>query len=222
MIEHLITFVESLIVAYGPPGVFAATIIEEIIAPIPSALIPVAAGFFLIPASADTLTLILSSVWIVGLPVGTGIALGASAIYFVAYKGGKPLIDRYGKWIGLRWHSIERQRQRMSGSVNDEVALVVLRLLPVVPGVAVSGLYGVIRYSSFKFILITFVVGVVRAAILGILGWKAGELYAEYFETIERFESSILSLVVFLTVVALAAYFFARKYRITDLDRSVS
>ena len=44
MIESSITYIQEIIATYGAWGVFVATLIEEVVAPIPSALVPLAAG----------------------------------------------------------------------------------------------------------------------------------------------------------------------------------
>ncbi|MCH7730796.1 hypothetical protein IID21_04775 [Patescibacteria group bacterium] len=49
MIEKLTSLIQPIVVEYGAVGVFLATLLEEIIAPIPSPLVPLTAGFFLLP-----------------------------------------------------------------------------------------------------------------------------------------------------------------------------
>jgi hypothetical protein len=51
MLEKLIQITQSIVSAGGPAGVFAAAILEEILFLIPSPIVPMAAGFFLLTSS---------------------------------------------------------------------------------------------------------------------------------------------------------------------------
>ena len=210
MIQQAIIYIESLISVYGVWGVVIATFIEEIIAPIPSALVPIAAGFFLVPSDALLAEAMVRVLFMVALPIAIGVSVGSMIVYGIAYTGGKPVIDRFGSWFGLKWESIERMQRYFSGGRKDEVMLVLLRLLPIIPGVGISGCAGVIRYPFGTFVIATFIGVYIRSILLGLLGWQAGELYQEYFETIDRIEGQLL--IAFLVVLAAgAAWYFIRR-----------
>ena len=210
MIQQAVIYIESLISQYGVWGVVIATFIEEIIAPIPSALVPIAAGFFLIPPEAQFAEAILRALFTIALPIAIGVTIGSMIVYSIAYKGGKPIIDRFGGWFGLKWESIERMQRYFSGGRKDEVMLVLLRLVPILPGVGISGFAGVIRYPFITFVIATFIGVYIRSVLLGLLGWQAGELYREYFEIIDHIEGQLL--IVFLLVLAAGGvWYFIRK-----------
>lgn len=212
MIQQAVTYIETIIRSYGAWGVFVATFIEEAVAPIPSALVPTVAGFFLVPADSAFPDALMQAVLLIGLPVAIGVTIGSALIYALAYYGGKPLIDRFGGWIGLHWEEIEAMQKRFTGSRSDELVLFVFRVIPIIPGVGLSGFCGVIRYPFAPFAAVTFAGAFVRSVVLGLLGWQAGELYHEYFEAIERIEGRLLTGV--LVIVALAAvYYFWNKLR---------
>lgn len=217
MIQQAIVYIESIISAYGVWGVLAATFIEEVIAPIPSALVPVAAGFFLIAPDALLPEAIMRALFVVALPIAFGVTLGASIVYGIAYTGGKPAIDRFGRWIGLNWESIERMQKRFTGGRSDELMLAGLRLLPVIPGVVLSGFCGAIRYPFVPFVSITFVSIYVRGAVLALLGWQAGEFYQEYFEVIDRIEGHLL--LAFLAVAAVGCVVYIVRRRRAPRDQ---
>lgn len=192
MIEQLVAYIQSLIAAYGPWGVLLATIIEEIIAPVPSAIVPLAAGFFLLPGDMAFIEVVARIIFVIALPVTVGISMGSVAVYALGYFGGKPIIERSKKITGISWVDVEKIEARISGGRTDELTLFVLRLIPIVPGVAISGFCGLVRYSFKKFLIITCVGAFIRALALGIVGWRVGELYTRYATVISGFEKQIL------------------------------
>ena len=139
MIESLISYIQSIIAQHGAWGVFAATIIEEIISPIPSPIVSLAAGFFLLAPDASLGATILKSALVIALPVSVGIGLGSSLVYAIGYFGGKPVIEKNKKWLGLDWQDIEKVEKKLIKGRGDEITIFILRVLPFVPGVAISG-----------------------------------------------------------------------------------
>jgi len=55
MFEGIILYLESLLAIYGPLGVFIASIVEEVIAPIPSTLVIMGTSFVVLKGSAISL-----------------------------------------------------------------------------------------------------------------------------------------------------------------------
>lgn len=87
--EVIIDFISTL----GYPGIFLLMTVEGIITPIPSELIVPFAGYL---AAEGEMSLPL--VIIVG---AAGAAVGNSVAYFIGYRVGRPLIQRYGRYIRL-------------------------------------------------------------------------------------------------------------------------
>ncbi len=206
MIETAVTFMQSIIAQYGAWGVFGATMLEEIIAPIPSPIVPLAAGFFLLPLSSSLTLAVMKAITLIALPVSLGVSLGSSIMYAIGYFGGKPFVEQTRRWSGIDWHDVERTEARLTSGRGDEITLFVLRLLPIIPGVAISGLSGIIRYPYKKFIAITAVGSFLRAFALGLIGWQAGELYVTYASTIAHFEKIGLAVVLLVLICAASAY----------------
>lgn len=213
MIENGILYIQSIIATYGAWGVFIATLIEEIISPIPSALVPLAGGFFLLPQGASVPVAILGSIGLIAIPVALGICIGSAAVYALGYYGGRPFIERNQKWLGVSWTDIERIERRVVRGRRDEVTLVLLRLVPIIPGVALSGFCGVVRYSFSRFMITTFVGSGARAIALGLIGWQAGEFYIKYLDIVGRFEKQIFFVLAGVVVVLGIWYFFWVKKR---------
>lgn len=210
MIETLIAYIQSIISAYGAWGVFLATVIEEVVAPIPSPLVSLAAGFFLLPATTSFAEVAFRAAVVIALPVSIGISLGSAGVYALGFFGGKPAIERSKRWTGISWQDIEQTEARLTRGSRDEITLFMLRIVPIVPGVAISGFCGVVRYPFKKFLILTSVGAFVRAFVLGMVGWQVGELYVTYADMVSQFESYILVGTVSLLLLSLAGYYSAK------------
>lgn len=207
MIEELILQIQSVVVQHGALGVFLATLLEEIIAPIPSPLVPMMAGFFLLPVYGTFLEVAWQGALIIAFPVVLGITLGSLAVYSLGYFGGKPVIDKSKKWLGLSWKDVEKIENRLVRGYGDEVVLFVLRLIPIVPGVAISGFCGIVRYPLKNFLVVTFFGAFARALALSMIGWYVGEMYVTYVDAISLIEKYAL-----IVVIIFAVLFFSRLY----------
>ncbi len=204
MLENIIQFIHVVIAQHGAWGVFVATLLEEVIAPIPSPIVSLAGGFFLIAPNSSLLEACVEAALTIGLPVALGISMGSSLVYGICFFGGKSMIERYGKLLGLSWADVEKAEERLVRGNWDEVILLLARVLPILPGVAVSALCGIIRYRFVSFLSITFVGAFIRAFFLGIIGWKVGELYESYADTfaiLEKYGSYVLIILAFLFLI---------------------
>ncbi len=201
MISALIQQLELVVGKYGAIGVFLAALLEEIIAPIPSTLVAMFAGFFLVPAEYTWLQATTVAFFKVAIPMGIGITLGSLFFYAVAYFGGKPIIMRYGKWFGLSWGLIEKTEEKFIKGYTDEIILLSLRSLPFVPSVAISAFCGLVRYPIKTFIIFSFIGSVIRSVIMAIIGWQVHDAYISYAEIISRIETFVfIAIVITLTV----------------------
>jgi len=212
MINDLITYITPFIQHYGAWSVFVISIIEEIIAPIPSSFALLAAGFFLLPAYDSFSSVLFQSIFKVVIPGGLGLAIGSLFVYAIVYLEGEPIIRKYGKWFGVNWSDVEKIDNKMKKGKAEEWILFVLRAVPVVPNIAVSAMCGLIKYPIKKYFIITFFGSALRAFLMGLLGWSLGEAYVIYASQIEEFGAYVLY--GFLGICLLwVGYFFIKKLR---------
>ncbi len=205
MITALIHQLEVVVREYGAIGVFLAALSEEIIAPIPSSLVAMFAGFLLVPAEYTWLQALPAAFFKVALPMGVGITIGSLFFYAVAYFGGKPIILRYGKWFGLRWSLIEKTEAKFIKGRTDEIILLSLRSLPFVPSVAISAFCGLVHYPIKTFIVVSFIGSSIRSMIMVMTGWYVRGTYGAYAGIVSQVETFIfialfIVLIVFLLV----------------------
>ena len=210
MTHRFIELIEQFILPLGAPGVFFASILEEIIAVIPSPIVQMGAGFLFLGGQEVSSASVLSLIIQVSIPASLGVTLGSLVIYGAAYYIGKPAVDRFGKYFFLRWDDIEQAQKIFDKGWGDEVVIFIARALPIIPSVAIAGLCGLLRIDIKKYIIFTFLGTMVRATFLGFVGWQAGSLYTQYSVYIDTLERAGLIVIA----VGVAVFFlYQRKYK---------
>ncbi|RJQ24027.1 hypothetical protein C4565_10350 [Candidatus Parcubacteria bacterium] len=210
MLTDLIAYITPFIQHHGAWGVFVISVIEEVIAPIPSSFALLAAGFFLLPSYDSFSSVLFQSIFKVVIPGGLGLAVGSMFIYAIVYLEGEPIIKKYGKWFGIHWSDVEKINNKMKQGKADEWILFGLRALPIVPNIAVSAMCGLIKYPAKRYFVITFFGSALRAFLMGILGWSLGEAYVIYAGQIEEFGAYVFYACIAIFVLWIT-YFFIKK-----------
>ena len=186
-IKDIFQYLQNL----GGYGVFLGVIIETIITPIPSSLVPMAAGFILIPAQTSperALTLCFINIASFGALAAT---LGSVFAYSIGYFGGRTVIIRFSKYTGITWEDIEKAKTKMEDR-RGHITLVISRIIPIIPLAPVSATAGIIRYNAIPFLALTFIGCLPRYFMLGILGWMLGESLWILSNSIEIIENTVL------------------------------
>lgn len=199
--RQLIEFIRATYELMGWPGVAALMAVESASIPLPSELIMPLAGWMLIKAQG----LDASYVWIAGFWGALGCTIGSAAAYAVGYWGGRPLAERYGRYVLVTRRDLDRA-QTWFEKYGSWVAFF-SRLLPVVR-TFVSMPAGIARMSFWRFLLFTF---------LGSYPWSLGLAYGGYLlgEHWENLRSVMrpFDIPIILAVVALNVFFLWRRLR---------
>ncbi len=206
MIEHFISLLQTHVLPLGAFGVFLASIIEEVAAPIPSALIMTMAGFLLVsgPISVSS---VIALIFKVAIPAALGVTIGSYLVFYIAKFGGQTIIDKFGKYVGLYYRDVENFKLKMSGTNKDELIIGLARVLPVFPSVVVSAFCGIIGMNPLKYFIISVIGIFFRGIILGAIGWQVGNIYSKYAGLISSIEN-----VVLLSTIAAVLIFIVIKY----------
>jgi membrane protein DedA with SNARE-associated domain len=151
---------------------------------------------------------------VVGLLGTVGNLVGSWLAYWVGRRGGRPLIDRWGRYILLRPHEIDRAEVWFER--HGHQAVFVSRLLPVIR-TFISLPAGVAEMPLGKFTLYTFA---------GCLPWTfalAGVGYAlgSKWTTVEKYFRPI-AIVVAVVIVAVIAWWFVKRVRERRRDQAES
>jgi membrane protein DedA with SNARE-associated domain len=157
-----------------------------------------AAGFLLtqgLPVHLQMLV-ILVDVMVVGAFAST---LGAFFSYGIAYFGGYPLIEHYGKYLGTSLEEVRYLRARLEKSSRDEIVLFTTRAVPIIPLSVVSVAAGAIRMGVKKFAIVTFLGTLPRYLVLGLAGWIVGETFSTIGHMVDYLENlTLVLLIVFI------------------------
>ena len=181
------------IAKYGYAAIFLLMVLESACVPIPSEVTMLFAGALVsAPFLAPEHQLDLVAVALVG--AGANL-VGSWLAYWAGYAGGRPLVDRWGRYLLLRPHEIDRAHAWFDRYGQEAVFFG--RLLPVVR-TFISLPAGVARMNVWKFSLYTVLGCLPWTFGLAFLGYKLGERWDE----VERFLRPVSWLVAALVVIA--------------------
>lgn len=204
---EILNWIMESIRSYGALSVFIGVIIESVIVPIPSPLIIMGAGFLLISPDLSLFQALPPIILQIVLPGAVASTLGAYIGYAIGYLGGKPLVDRWERFLGFNWNDVESLERRFQrGQVNTTIFF--LRALPIFPLSVISAAAGLLRLPIRQFSLWTFYGTIPRCLFLGYLGWGLGDTYQSIAKGIDKAEgvvSAILILSIFAVIVWLRA-----------------
>lgn len=172
--ELLITTLQHWIQFAGGLGVFAASIVEEVISLIPSSAVQMGAGIFIMGGVPISLFAIGKLLIEIALPAALGVTLGSLPYVWLARKYGLLMIDKWGKWIGVSVHDIRNLEEKLAKTAWDDIAFVAMRAFPVIPSVALAVYGGIIEMSWWRYILLSFIGVFIRATGLATIGWLFG------------------------------------------------
>lgn len=177
MFREITSLLIQAITQNGATSVFWAAIIEQVISPIPSVLIPMSAGVLLISRELPLIPLLIQVAKKISFPYAIGATIGSSVLYLASYFGGRILIERFGKFFGLSVENVDRFRSKFTRGFKDELIIFFLVILPVTPISLVAASCGVIGISALEFYPLMLVGTFIRSLFLGWLGSQAGETY---------------------------------------------
>jgi membrane protein DedA with SNARE-associated domain len=166
-------FLQSLYGAVGYIGVMVAMMIESAMIPLPSELILPLAGFMVSdPSQIEPLTGQPWGFWIAVAVATLGNTLGSLIAYAIGAWGGRPFLERYGKYMLIREHELE-VADRFFVKYGAPTVFIG-RLLPIVR-TFISFPAGVTRIKFWRFLAFTFVGSFIWCALLSLGGYYLGE-----------------------------------------------
>ncbi|MCC6290829.1 VTT domain-containing protein [Candidatus Nomurabacteria bacterium] len=206
MILSFVNMVTVTVLSFGVAGVFLAGVLEEVVVPIPSALTMMAAGFFFLggqPLVESTLIVLFVRV---AIPLALGLTVGSLFTYWLAWRFGRPVVERFGHYVGISWTDIEGLEKRLEKNRSQSVTIFSLRVFPLLPSVVINIFCGLTRLPFWRYCSITFSGVVIRSYILALVGWQLGSVYHHYARYFEKIEFIGLIIVVFFLV-----FFYIRR-----------
>jgi membrane protein DedA with SNARE-associated domain len=153
----------------------------------------------------------------VGLLGTAGNLVGSWLAYWAGYAGGRPLVDRFGRYLLVLPNEVDRAHDWFER--HGELAVFVSRLLPVIR-TFISLPAGVARMPFWRFTLYTILGCLPWTFALAWLGYTLGENWTKVEAVLQPVAWAIA-----VVVVAVAYGWVARRYRkvraaYAELDRA--
>jgi membrane protein DedA with SNARE-associated domain len=190
----LVHFVTQVIGSLGYSGIAALMAIESACIPLPSEIIMPFAGYLVYTGR-------FSLFW-AATAGAIGCNLGSVVAYWIGAAGGRPLVERYGRWVLMSHHDLDRMTHFFQK--YGTITVLIGRLLPVVR-TFIAFPAGVARMPQLRFHIYTFIGSWPWCFGLAYAGMKLGEKW----HTDPRFEEWFhrFHLVVELALVAAIVWF---------------
>ncbi len=157
ILAPVIEFMERLVVDYGYAAIFVLMLAESACIPFPSEVTMLVGGWYAADGKLDFF-------WVGALGVA-GNMVGSWVAYGVGRTTGRGLLDRYGKYVLIRSHDIDKAE--VWWDRHGEAATFFSRLLPVIR-TFISLPAGIARMPFGKFSVYT---------LLGVIPWTYGLTY---------------------------------------------
>ncbi len=203
------TFITTVITNYGYLAIFILMLLESACIPVPSELTMIFGGAAVsVPFLTPDQQLNLVAVALVGT---AGNLVGSWLAYAVGYRGGRPLIDRWGRYLLLRPHEIDRAHDWFEH--RGEWAVFGARLLPVIR-TFISLPAGVARMSFWKFTILTIIGCLPWCFVLTYAGYKVGEHWDTLVAALQPFSWLIL-----IASLALIGWWIVNRLRTRDREQ---
>ncbi|MBU4210874.1 VTT domain-containing protein [Patescibacteria group bacterium] len=196
--QQILNSILELIKTNGLFAMFLGGFVEQIIVPIPSPIITMAGGAFLISLNLPIFETIFQIFSKVSLPYTIGATIGTSLVYFLAFFGGKPILDKFGKYIGISWKLIEKIKKDFQKTIKDELFILIACSIPIVPVSLVTAFCGGFKISPKKFYPMLFLALLIRATLLGFIGFQMGETFESLAHGLDKIESLLTIIGIFL------------------------
>ena len=195
--------------AMGWPGVVFLMGVESAAIPFPSELIMPLAGWLLIEAEDDSAWMVL----LAGFYGALGNLVGSWVAYWISYKAGRTLLEKYGRYVLITQHEVDRAEEwfRKYG----ELAVFASRMLPVVR-TFISVPAGIARMNFWKFSFYTFVGSYPWSLGLAYGGFKLGENWEDMRQVMRPFDFPIAGIIA----VAMAWFIYHRIKTIRNENRT--
>lgn len=189
ILAYLVQFVTHVIEAGGYAGIVALMGIESACIPLPSEIIMPFAGYLVYLGHFN--------LWWAATAGALGCNVGSLVAYWIGAKGGRPLVERYGRWVLMSHHDLDRMTWFFAK--YGSITVLLARLLPLVR-TFIAFPAGIARMPQLRFHLYTFVGSWPWCLGLAYAGEKLGESWNDphspFHEMFHRFHTAIVLLLL--------------------------
>jgi membrane protein DedA with SNARE-associated domain len=196
--EHLTQFFFSLVERAGYPGLFLVMLLGNIGIPVGTELIVpaagAAAGLGRLPSLGP-----VPGVWAVAGIATAGEVAGSAVLYAIGFYGGRPFVDRWGKYIALNLHKLDLAHAFYERHGRKTVFL--CRFIPVIRGIA-SLPAGISRMQKRYFLPYTSIGSALFCCGLTF----AGSMLGKHFNAIAPYAHKASAAILVLLFAAVVAF----------------
>jgi len=184
ILEALAAFIIAVISSLGLPGIVLLMAIESACIPLPSEVIMPFAGYLVFRGE--------HALWAVALAGAIGCVVGSVPAYYLGMYGGRPLIERYGRYILMSPRDLDLADRWFAR--HGEATVFFARLLPVVR-TFIAFPAGVARMEMRRFLVYTFTGSLPWCLGLAYVGMVLGEQWPvlrNYFHKFDLLIGAVL------------------------------
>ncbi len=197
LIESLAGLIISTISHAGYFGIMLLMAIESACIPLPSEVTMPFSGYLVHLGRFDLFGVALAG--------ALGCNLGSLVAYYVGSLGGRPLVEKYGRWLLVTHHDLE-MADRFFARYGDW-AVFFARLLPVIR-TFIAFPAGVSRMNTIRFHIYTFLGSLPWCLTLAYAGMKLGQRWMGLRQYFHRFDT-----VLGVVILVCAVWFIQNRWR---------
>lgn len=190
ILNFLALIVTSVVGFLGYGGIFFLMMLESCGIPMPSEVIMPFSGFLVVDGKM--------MLWAIILAGTLGDLAGACLAYWIGSRGGRPLIEKYGKYILISKHDLNLADKWFTK--YGELTVFFGRLLPVIR-TYISFPAGIAKMDFRKFVTFTVLGALPWTALFAWLGVKMGANWSLIREKLHSFDLSMGILLIILIVL---------------------
>lgn len=188
-----------------PWFIVVGAFIEEVIAPIPSPLVMTLGGS--LAASAERAFPYLFYLAVIGSLAKT---VASYIVYVVSDKAEDLVLNKFGRFIGVSHKDVEKIGSQLSGGWKDDVVMLLLRAVPIIPTAPVSVVSGLLKINLRTFFWTTLVGYAIRNFFYLYLGFTSVGALDKVNAGLDSFET-IGYVIIAIILLALVYYFYKQR-----------
>jgi membrane protein DedA with SNARE-associated domain len=183
IITLLVHFVTHVIDMGGYAGIVALMGINSACIPLPSEIIMTFSGYLVYLGRFN--------LYLVAAAAVVGCNLGSAVAYWIGAKGGRPLVERYGKWVLMSRHDLDLMT--LFFEKYGAITVLVARCLPIVQ-TFIAFPAGIAKMPRLRFHIYITIGSGAWCFFLAYVGMKLGERWhtdPRFYQAFHRFHPVI-------------------------------
>lgn len=197
ILSAIASWIIHVISTLGYPGIVLLMAIESANIPLPSEIIMPFSGYLVYTGQFN--------LWWAGFWGAIGCLVGGAISYYIGMIGGRPLIEKYGKYILISHHDLDLADRWFKK--HGEITVLIGRLLPVIR-TFISFPAGIAKMNFWKFLLYSFIGSFPFCLLLAYIGVKLGNNWESLRDYFHKFD-----LLIGIIIIAGIVWYIARHIK---------